>query len=88
MIKKVQDPSKIYIWAQMFFCDGSVSQGIRIPDVALYSREMQDETAELLLKDTNRKEGLLLLWGCGMTKGITYPLSRSISFSLSEELET
>jgi len=55
----------IKVWAQMFFDDGSVSQGIRIPaEVYDDDREIQS-IASKLLKDTHRSEGFLLIWGAG-----------------------
>ena len=78
---------RIAIWAQMFFCDGSVSQGLRVLHTILDSEQMQDDTAKYILKDLGRTEGLLLLWGAGMMKGIAYP-KRLISFCLLEESET
>lgn len=57
----------IKIWAQMFFEDGSVTQGIRISAEWLEDeyRWKIDEVADLLMKSVNRDQGWLLLWGAG-----------------------
>ena len=70
---------KIQIWAQMFFDDGSVTQGIRI-DAEWIDPENKykiDEVADLLLKSANRQEGYLLLWGAGNIQFQHYPTSFS-----------
>jgi hypothetical protein len=57
---------EIKVWAQMFFEDGSVSEGKRYPEEVL-----DDQTGDLrqiaikFLSDLNRTEGLLLVWGAG-----------------------
>lgn len=66
---------EIKIWAQMFFEDGSVSQGVRIPAEWLDEdhKEMIAKTAQNLLNDLNRDEGWLLLWGAGNMVFNHYP---------------
>ncbi len=57
----------IKVWAQMFFDDGSVSQGKRIPAEWLdpqYAFKLK-EIAESFLRDLNREEGWMLIWGAG-----------------------
>lgn len=72
---------KILIWAQMFFDDGSVSQGIRIA-AEVYDDDREAEKIGIkLLQDTNRTEGFLLLWGAG---DIRYGSLRLISSSSQE----
>jgi hypothetical protein len=58
--------NEIEIWAQMFFDDGSVSQGIRVSAYVLDDNwnEIQ-QIAVKLLQSVNRTEGFLLLWGAG-----------------------
>ncbi len=59
------DNEEVKVWAQMFFDDGSVTQGKHIPR-GIYDSE--DEIKELgleLLRDTHRKEGVLFIWGAG-----------------------
>lgn len=77
---------EIKIWAQMFFEDGSITQGVRIP--ALWLDEGYEEniarTAESLLEDVNREEGWLLLWGAGNMVFNHYPTSFSSSSGPSE----
>lgn len=71
--------NEIKIWAQMFFEDGSVTQGIRIDAEWLeeaYAWKI-DETADLLMKSANRDEGWLLLWGAGNMVFNHYPTSFS-----------
>lgn len=80
--------SDIKIWAQMFFEDGSVTQGVRIPAEWLEERNAYclDEVADSLLKSVNRQEGWLLLWGAGNMVFEHYPTSFS-SESDSSALE-
>ncbi len=57
----------IKVWAQMFFEDGSVTQGIRIP--AEWLEEGLEfkikEVAYKLLNSVNRQDGYMLIWGAG-----------------------
>lgn len=70
---------EVKLWAQMFFEDGSITQGVRI------SAEWLDEShepmlrsvAENLLKSVNRQEGWILLWGAGNMELKHYPTSFS-----------
>lgn len=76
----------IKIWAQMFFEDGSVSQGIRIPAHCLEEDKKAtiDLAADRLLASLNRQEGWLLLWGAGNMVFKHYPTSFSeVSDSLA-----
>lgn len=71
----------IKIWAQMFFKDGSVTQGIRIPAEWLddHCKSQIDEVVDLLLRSVYRQkeEGWLLLWGAGNIKFQHYPSASS-----------
>lgn len=74
---------EIKIWAQMFFEDGSVTQGLRIPAEWLdeeYSYAI-NEVVDRLLKSVNREEGWLLLWGAGNMVFNHYPTSFSSELS-------
>lgn len=76
----------IKIWAQMFFEDGSVTQGIRILEEWLddeYAWKI-DEVSDLLMKSVNRDEGWLLLWGAGNMVFNHYPTSFSKKKKSSE----
>ncbi len=70
---------EIKIWAQMFFEDGSVTQGKRIP--AEWLEEAFEwkikEVANELMKSVNREDGWLLLWGAGNIAFNHYPTSFS-----------
>ncbi len=71
--------SEIKMWAQMFFDDGTVTQGMRIPAEWLdeqYGYAL-DEVAQTLLDSTNRAEGWMLLWGAGNMVFNHYPTSFS-----------
>jgi hypothetical protein len=59
----------------MFFEDGTVSQGIRIPAEWLDDdyEEMLITAADRLLSSTNREYGWLLLWGAGNMIFKQYP---------------
>lgn len=67
----------IKVWAQMFFDDGSVSEGKRIPAEWLDDecKHKIQEVGDLLLKSVNRDEGWLLLWGAGNMVFNHYPTS-------------
>lgn len=67
----------IKIWAQMFFEDGSVSQGLRIPAEYLDHNNFIDNVAKQILVSVNRDEGWLLLWGAGNMIFNHYPTSFS-----------
>ena len=70
---------EIKVWAQMFFEDGSVTQGIRVDAEWLEEAFAWkiDEVADLLMKSANRDEGWLLLWGAGNMVFNHYPTSFS-----------
>lgn len=72
--------NEIKVWAQMFFDDGSVTQGMRIPAEWLdKSCEFKiKEVAELLLASVNREEGYILLWGAGNMRFSYYTTSSSL----------
>lgn len=78
--------SDVKIWAQMFFEDGSLTRGIRIPAEWLdqgYEIHLRN-IAQSLLQDVNRDEGWLLLWGAGNMVFKHYPTSFSeVSDSLA-----
>lgn len=70
----------IKIWAQMFFDDGSVTEGLRISaDTFDSPSQGMKEIAIKLLKSVNRNEGLLLVWGAGEMFNRYYYLENSIS---------
>lgn len=64
-MKQDKDPFEIKVWAQMFFDDGSVSQGVRISADIYDDDRIIEETYKMLLKSVNRTEGFLLIWGAG-----------------------
>lgn len=74
---------EIYVWAQMFFDDGSVSQGMRVLDSIYDDNDYMEEVAKYFLNDLHRTEGLLLIWGAGDMKDKYYKFTSS-----SEESET
>jgi len=80
------DDYTIKVWAQMFFEDGSVTQGIRIP-ASILDNEMGEirQTAIHLLGTVGRQEGLLLIWGAGNIFYRHYILEQPISSSLQDE---
>ena len=77
---------QIKVWAQMFFEDGSVSQGIRIPAEWLQEdyEPLLRGVAQKLLEDLHRVEGWLLLWGAGNMELKHYPTSFSYQASESD----
>lgn len=56
---------EIKVWAQVFFDDGSVSQGKRIPADMFDHMEKIFKVGLELLDSVNRNEGYLLVWGAG-----------------------
>ena len=82
--------NEIMVWAQMFFDDGSVSEGKRFPASILDDDVVQMRLiAYKFLNDLNRSEGLLLVWGAGEIYQRYYKLSTASvstesSFSASE----
>jgi len=69
----------IQVWSQMFFDDGSVTQGLRFPAEWLdeqYAFKI-DEVADMLMKSANRDEGWLLIWGAGNMVFNHYPTAFS-----------
>jgi hypothetical protein len=56
---------QINVWIQLFFDDGSVSEGKRIPTEVADDPEKAGEVAKKLLKGLNRQEGFALIWGAG-----------------------
>ena len=58
-----ENPLIIKVWAQMFFDDGTVTQGKYIPE-SIFSKPSQRNNVVLeLLNDTNRKKGFIFIWG-------------------------
>ncbi len=56
---------EVKVWAQMFFDDGSVTQGKYISK-DIYDDELAIKIhAESFLTDTHREEGVLFIWGAG-----------------------
>lgn len=68
---------EIKVWAQMFFEDGSVTQGIRIPAMWLDQgfENCLEKITLSLLDDVNRDEGWVLFWGAGNMMFRHYPTS-------------
>lgn len=73
---------EIKVWAQMFFDDGSVSQGKRVP-ASILDDDMGalKQIAHKFLEETHRTEGLLLVWGAGNIFFRHYALETAISSS-------
>lgn len=68
---------EIKVWAQMFFDDGSVSEGVRISAEVYDDHRILNDVIEKLLKSTNRKEGFLVLWGAGEIQYGSFSISSS-----------
>lgn len=60
---------ELKVWAQMFFDDGSVTQGHYVSAIMFQEQGYIDLIAKDLLDDTKRKEGVLLIWGAGQVFG-------------------
>lgn len=78
----MSDPFSIKVWCQMFFDDGSVTQGLRVDASVLDDDKDIDNVAEKLLDSVNRNTGFLLIWGAGNVLFLKYP--RFISSSPME----
>jgi len=61
----MSDQFEMKVWAQMFFDDGSVSEGKRIPATIYEDPIAVLKLAMNFLEDLNRDEGFLLIWGAG-----------------------
>lgn len=81
----MNNPFEIKVWAQMFFDDGSVSQGIRVTADIYNNSVLLEEIKQKLLNSVNRTEGFLLLWGAGE---IYYVYSSISSCILQGELDS
>lgn len=66
---------EIKVWAQMFFEDGSVTEGIRINADVFDNTSIMKEIAIKLLSSVNRQEGMLLVWGAGEMFNRYYSIS-------------
>lgn len=55
----------IKVWVQLFFEDGSVSEGRRLPALILEEPEKMREVARGMLRALGRFEGYMLTWGAG-----------------------
>lgn len=60
---------EVKVWAQMFFNDGSVTQGKYISRYVYDKEEYIQQEALTFLKETGRKEGVLFIWGAGRVYG-------------------
>ena len=69
-------------WLQMFFHDGSVSQGRRVDVEILQKAGGIQKTATELLNSLNRDSGSLLVWGAGNM--LYYPRVTTSSLGESE----
>lgn len=56
---------EVKVWAQMFFDDGSVTQGKYVSRSIFDEHECIETLAKQFLEDTSRKEGVLFVWGAG-----------------------
>lgn len=56
---------EVKVWAQMFFDDGSVTQGKYISRTVFDEQEYIENLAREFLEDTCRKEGVIFIWGAG-----------------------
>lgn len=69
------NPLNIRVWAQMFFEDGSVTQGKYIDESVFNKPDEIQKIALEFLNDMNRKKGTLLIWGGKKMYGKTYTLN-------------
>lgn len=76
--------NEIKIWAQMFFDDGSVSQGVRIPVETLDDDRLIQSTAEGLLRPLKRDYGLLVIWGAGNLVSLRISIFSSLEHSVNQ----
>ncbi len=56
---------EVKVWSQMFFDDGSVTQGKYIPRYVYDNEDCIKQQALTFLMDTSRREGVLFIWGAG-----------------------
>ena len=62
------DVCEVGVWAQVFFDDGSVSEGKRISDLVFTDDHIMEAIGRRLLESTNRKDGFLVVWGAGQIR--------------------
>ena len=74
---------EIQVWAQMFFDDGSVSQGVRFHAEDLDDNNKIIAIAEKLLVSVRRSTGLLVIWGAGNL--MPYNVTSSLASSLPQD---
>lgn len=55
----------ITVWAQMFFHDASVSCSLKVPAEYFYDPVAIEDLINLFLRENNRTEGVLMMWGGG-----------------------
>lgn len=60
---------EVKVWSQMFFDDGSVTEGRYISCHIYDDKEAITELCKKFMKDTNRREGVLFIWGAGRVFG-------------------
>lgn len=79
---------EVKVWAQMFFDDGSVTQGKYISRTVFDDESYIISLAKEFLDDTCRKEGVIFIWGAGRVyaKNCKLFLSRSGALKGSETL--
>lgn len=56
---------EVKVWSQMFFDDGSVTEGRYISCDIYDDKEAITDLCKKFMKDTNRREGVLFIWGAG-----------------------
>lgn len=56
---------EVKVWTQMFFDDGSVTQGKYIARNVYDKEEYIKRIATGFLEETQRQEGVLFIWGAG-----------------------
>jgi len=79
---------EVKVWAQMFFDDGSVTQGKYISRTIFDHPEDIITLCRLFLDETNRREGVIFIWGAGRVyaKKVELLLLRSGTFKRRETL--
>lgn len=79
---------EVKVWAQMFFDDGSVTQGKYITRKVFDEREYIERLARDFLEETQRKEGVIFIWGAGRVyaKKVELLLARRGAFKGRETL--
>ena len=65
LLHSQQLDEEVKVWTQMFFDDGTVTQGKYISRYVFDDEEAIKREISLFLQETGRKKGVIFIWGAG-----------------------